>query len=131
LSTNPIRRGSSNEQEPIDGKVLWTVFGVVFLIDVLRAIGGSANSRLWLQLKADVTGIPVVTPRITEATAFGAALLGGLGVGIFDSPGETAGQFLELTDTYEPDPVRHAAYSRYYELYREVYPAIAPISQRL
>lgn len=100
-------------------------------IDVLRAIGGGARSRLWLQLKADITGIPVITPRITEAAAFGAALLAGTGAGLWTSAAEGAERFLELTDTYEPDPARHVAYTELYERYREVYPALAPISHRL
>ena len=100
-------------------------------IDVLRAIGGGARSPLWLQLKADITGIPVITPRITEAAAFGAALLAGTGAGLFGSAAEGAERFLELTQTFQPDPARHAAYTRGYELYREVYPAVAAISHRL
>ena len=100
-------------------------------IDVLRAIGGGARSKLWLQLKADITGIPVITPRITEAAAFGAALLAGTGAGLWGSAAEGAERFLELTDRDEPDPARHAAYSEVYERYREVYPATAPISHRL
>ena len=100
-------------------------------IDVLRAIGGGAKSPLWLQLKADITGIPVITPRITEAAAFGAALLAGVGVGLWPTAADGASRFLELTDTFEPDAPRHTAYSRLYEEYREVYPAVAPISHRL
>ena len=88
-------------------------------IDVLRAIGGGARSQLWLQLKADITGIPVITPRITEAAAFGAALLAGAGAGLWASAAEAAERFLELTDTYQPDPLRHRAYSDRYELYRD------------
>jgi xylulokinase len=100
-------------------------------IDVLRAIGGGARSERWLQLKADVTGIPVITPRITEAAAFGAALLAGTGAGLWATAAEGAERFLELTDRYDPDPARHAAYSEVYERYRELYPAVAPICHRL
>jgi len=100
-------------------------------IDVLRAIGGGAKSPLWLQLKADITGIPVVTPKITEAAGFGAALLAGVGVGIFPSAAEAADRFLQLTDEYYPDPARHAAYNHQFELYRLVYPAVAPITHLL
>jgi xylulokinase len=100
-------------------------------IDVLRAIGGGAKSRRWLQLKADITGIPVITPRITEAAAFGAALLAGAGAGLWPSAADGAERFLQLTDRYEPDPARHAAYSELYERYCEVYPAVAPITHRL
>jgi xylulokinase len=100
-------------------------------IDVLRAIGGGARSQRWLQLKADVTGIPVVTPRVTEAAALGAALLAGVGAGSFPSVAVAAGRFLQLNETYLPDPARHDRYTRQYELYRQVYPAVAPLSHQL
>jgi xylulokinase len=100
-------------------------------IHILRAIGGGAKSPLWLQLKTDITGIPVVLPKITEAAGFGAALLAGVGAGIFPSAVEAAGRFLQLTLEYHPDPARHAAYNRQFELYRQIYPAIAPIIHQL
>jgi xylulokinase len=52
-------------------------------------------------------------------------------VGVFPSAAAGAERLLELGDRYEPDPVRHAAYGRQYELYRELYPAVADISHRL
>lgn len=100
-------------------------------IDVLRAIGGGAKSALWLQLKADITGIPVTTPQITEAAGFGAALLAGAGAGIFSSAKTAAEQFLELTHTYQPDPTRCKAYAHQYEIYRQLYAAVAPITHQL
>jgi xylulokinase len=100
-------------------------------VDGLRAIGGGAKSPLWLQLKADITDIPVTTPRSVEASGFGAALLAGVGAGLFPSAAEAANRFLQFTGEYKPDRDRHAAYTRQYELYRQVYPAIAPITHRL
>jgi xylulokinase len=100
-------------------------------IDLLRAIGGGARSALWLQLKADITGIPVVAPRITEAAAFGAALLAGAGAGLIASARDGADRLVEVSATYQPDAVRHAAYGARFEAYRELYPALAPISHRL
>jgi xylulokinase len=100
-------------------------------IEVLRAIGGGARSARWLQLKADVTGIPVVAPRVIEAAALGAALLAGLGVGLYPSAAEASERCLHLAETYLPDPARHARYTRQYELYRQVYPAVAPIAHQL
>lgn len=100
-------------------------------IDVLRAIGGGAKSKLWLQLKADITGIPVITPKITEAAGFGAALLAGVGVGLFPSADEAANRFLQLTDEYLPNSARHAAYTQQFGLYRQVYPTVSPITHQL
>jgi xylulokinase len=100
-------------------------------IDQLRAIGGGARSDLWLQLKADVTGIPVVTPRITEAAGWGAALLAGMGAGHFPSAAQAAEERLHLARRFDPDPERGARYNEQYTLYREVYPVLKSLQHRL
>ena len=100
-------------------------------IDELRAIGGGARSELWLQLKADITGIPVVAPRITEAASWGAALLAGVGAGHFASAAEAAEETVHLDRRFEPDPERAARYEERYALYREVYPALKSIHHRM
>ncbi len=56
----------------------------------LRVDGGAARSSLLLQLQADLSGVPVVRPRDVETTARGAALLAGLGVGLWDRAGLAA-----------------------------------------
>jgi len=100
-------------------------------IDELRAIGGGARSSLWVQLKADITGIPIVVPRITEAACWGAALLGGVGAGVFGSAAQAMEEMLHLEHRFEPDPARTARYGERYALYREVYPAVRAINGRL
>jgi glycerol kinase len=65
--------------------------------------GASANSFL-MQFQADITGIPVVRPRVLETTALGAALLAGLGAGIYGSPEEaTKGWLKDLEFTPRMD----------------------------
>ena len=103
--------------------------GVV--IDELRAIGGGARSPLWVQLKADITGIPVAVPRVTEAACWGAAILAGVGAGRFASAAEAAEATVRLDRYVYPDSERRAIYEQRHALYREVYPAIASISHRL
>ena len=100
-------------------------------VDELRAIGGGARSELWLQLKADITGIPVVAPRITEAASWGAALLAGVGAGQFASAAQAAEEMLHLERRFDPDPARAARYEERYQLYREVYPALKGIHHRM
>ncbi len=103
--------------------------GVV--IDVLRAIGGGARSGMWLQLKADVTGIPVATPSVTEAAGLGAALLAGVGAGVFPSAATAAKGCLRIAETRQPDPVAHRSYDERYAIYRDLYAAVVPFSRRL
>jgi xylulokinase len=100
-------------------------------INELRAIGGGAKSPLWLQLKADVTGIPVAVPRVTESACWGAALLAGYGVGLYQNIAEAAEQSVVLTSRYEPDPKRSKQYESMYKIYCDLYPAVKDILHRL
>jgi len=103
--------------------------GVV--IDELRAIGGGARSDLWLQLKADITGIRVVAPAVTEAAGLGAAILAGVGAGCFASAAQAAERMIKFKRTFEPDDERAKWYEDRYAIYREVYSTVAPLHYRL
>jgi glycerol kinase len=59
----------------------------------LRVDGGASNNNLMMQFQADILGVPVVRPVVTETTALGAAYLAGLGVGLWKSPSEIASQW--------------------------------------
>ncbi|NDJ78971.1 MAG: hypothetical protein GYB65_22195 [Chloroflexi bacterium] len=100
-------------------------------IDQLRAIGGGARSDLWVQLKADITGIPVAVPRITEAACWGAALLAGAGAGCFTDVRAAAEAAVQFGQHISPDPTRHARYTDQYALYRQLYPAVKDIHHQL
>jgi xylulokinase len=93
-------------------------------ITQLRAVRGGARSARWAQLKADITGLPVVRPCIEEAGCLAAAILAGCGTGIYRSVSEAAGALVRIKDRFEPDLARHAAYTQRYELYRGIYPAL-------
>jgi glycerol kinase len=56
-------------------------------LDALRVDGGAAVNNLLMQFQADILGVPVVRPRVTETTALGAAYLAGLAMGFWESPG--------------------------------------------
>ncbi len=100
-------------------------------IDELRAIGGGARSDLWLQLKADITGIPVVVPQVTDASCWGAALLAGAGAGAFGDLKRVAEDTVQLARRFEPDPDRSARYAERYALYSELYPALGDLLHRM
>jgi len=59
----------------------------------VRADGGAARNDLLMQFQADLLGVPVVRPQVTETTALGAAYLAGLAVGFWDSQEEIAAQW--------------------------------------
>ncbi len=96
-------------------------------IQELRAIGGGARSPLWLRLKADITGLPVACPQVTEAAAWGAAALAGQGAGVFASAAQAVQERLQFTQRILPQPAQQALYQPRYALYRRLYPALADL----
>ena len=94
---------------------------------ILRAMGGSANSRVWTQIKADVTGHGIEVPASDTATTLGAAILAGVGTGVYCSFEEAAERTIRVKKTFTPDPEKRAVYDRGYETYRKLYPALEEI----
>ena len=83
----------------------------------LRVSGGDARLGTWNRIKADVLGIPVV--RVPgDATAAGAALLAGLGVGVYRDPAEAVSIAGRPDAPIEPDPDARARYDELYPAYR-------------
>jgi len=87
----------------------------------MTAIGGGARSGLWRKMLADLYAIPVKTPKPDGGAAFGAAILAGVGVGIYESLEEACAGLLQIGEVSEPDPSRHEAYMPYFELYKKLY----------
>jgi len=74
-------------------------------VEVCRAAGGGTRSAWWMQLKADMLGIPVEVTDQLEPGTLGAALLAGVGIGTFRSLSEAA-ERVGLARRYEPDSAR-------------------------
>ena len=87
----------------------------------LRAMGGAANSPLWMQIKADVTGRRIEVPSSDTATALGAAILAGVGTGVYADFDEAVRRTVRLKHTYEPCAQRAAVYDGGYQVYRALY----------
>jgi xylulokinase len=93
----------------------------------LRVVGGGAKSPLWNQIKADVTGLPVNVPEITETTALGAAFLALVGIGAFASLTEVSEHIVKIRERTEPAPATASLYTESYERYRQTYFAMLPV----
>lgn len=90
-------------------------------VDVLRAMGGSANSLLWTQIKSDVTGKPIVVPSSDTATTLGAAMLAGVGVGMYMDFEEAVKMTVENKRYHVPNQADREVYDRNYKMYRSLY----------
>ena len=96
----------------------------------LRVVGGGAKSKLWNQIKADVTGLQVNVPEITETTALGAAFLALVGIGAYTSLTEVTEHLVKIREHMEPNPAITSMYSEAYEQYRQTYFAMLPVFEK-
>lgn len=97
----------------------------------LRAMGGSANSLVWTQLKADITGHPIEVPASDTATTLGAAILAGVGVGVYAGFASAVAQTVAVRRTHQPNAALQAVYAQSYARYRELYTRLAPMMAQL
>jgi len=97
----------------------------------LRAIGGGAKSRKWLQLKADVFGRPVDSLNVTEAACLGMAVMAGVATGSYTDAKEGVQTAIQRTKRYEPHRERAAAYDERMKVYAQLYAATKPLIQGL
>jgi xylulokinase len=100
-------------------------------IPELTATGGGSGSPEWVQLKADVLGRPIRLCPTREAAALGAAVLAAHGGGLYPTIESAVAAMARRGVVIEPRPARTAAHGERLELYRSIYPSIAPITRRL
>jgi len=98
-------------------------------VDVASLVcsGGGARHALWRQIQADVYGRPLSIVSEEDHSAYGAALLAGIGFGRYESVDAGQLRHLPITGTVEPDPSNLELYDHLYTLYRSLYPALKPV----
>lgn len=95
-------------------------------IDRIVAVGGGAQASLWTQIVSDVTGRPQAIPSLVVGASLGAAFLAASAVGSADIEA-----WNPMVDVRQPDADATREYDALYALYRELYPATAPIAHAL
>lgn len=90
-------------------------------VDAFTATGGGARSDAWLQIKADVFGLPFIRPAETEGSTLGAAMLAGIATGVFADAGQAVEACVRRARTFYPDPARHQRYREKAEAYAALY----------
>ncbi|MGQ9629738.1 MAG: xylulokinase [bacterium] len=101
------------------------------VVDAIRAIGGGARSSIWRSIMANIYGKPVLRPQfLGEATSLGAAIIGGVGVGIFRDF-SVADDLVKIVDAIEPNPAIRERYNLLYPIFRDAYASLLEIYDRL
>lgn len=99
------------------------------LIREVRVSGGGAKSPLWRQIMTDVLGVPLVVAEAIEGAAYGAALLAGVGGGVWADVQTAAIAAVKTGARVEPG-ADAGAYEETYQLYRDLYPLLKPAFDR-
>jgi xylulokinase len=100
-------------------------------IEDFRVVGGGSRSDAWVQTCADIFGQPFTRPVVTEAGALGAAIIAGVGSGVFKSYPEGVDAMVRLERTFEPDMHRHERYQIRYQFYQRLGPLMADYLREL
>lgn len=86
----------------------------------IRAMGGAANSKLWMQIYSDVTGCKISIPTSDTATTLGAAMMAGVGIGMYKSFEEAVNETVKITRIQEPCAENYEEYKKAMDLYLEL-----------
>ena len=96
--------------------------GITF--ERVHLLGGPTKSTLWNQIQCDVYGHPVCTLVNSDAAVTGAAILGGVGVGVFKDASSGVENLVKIKTAYTPDPGNVARYNDLYDVYKNLYSAL-------
>lgn len=90
----------------------------------MLACGGGGTSPLWRQMLADIYNCPVRTVKSKEGPALGAAILAGVGAGLYPSVPQACGELVQVNEPQSPNQEQVAVYEKFYQVYRGLYPAL-------
>jgi xylulokinase len=97
----------------------------------VRVTGGGGRSALWRQMQADIYGTEVATLAVEQGPAYGAALLAGVGTGVFADVGAAVDRCVLVDDVTKPDGAAHEHYAEVYTVYRDLYGKLRPSMHQL
>ncbi len=96
-------------------------------VEDLLLLGGGARSRIWAQIRADCTGLPVQRPALTDTSPLGAAICAAVAGGLHSDIPSCAARVGGNVETVEPDPAARAAYDDAYGAYRRLFDSLRPM----
>ena len=93
--------------------------------------GGGARSDLWCQIRADILGVELRRNAVLDSGTLGAAVIAGVGVGLFPSLPAATREMLRIERSFVPNSTLAANYNDLFSLYQETYQALSPVHHRL
>jgi len=95
---------------------------------IIHHSGGGSRSDLWCQIRSDVLGKALKRTATSDAGVLGAALMAGVGVGLFSSLAQATKEFVLFDQVFEPQSAEHAYHVARYQAYQLVYEQLKPVN---
>lgn len=95
----------------------------------IRAAGGPTRSKFWMQMHADVTGLPIVFTKFTEGPLMGSAMLAGVGAGLFPDIQAASDAMVSTDRVLQPNAEAHKEYSFFKTQYNDLYESMKHVLQ--
>lgn len=100
-------------------------------VEKTKICGGGAKSPLWKKMIANILNVTVEVPKSEEGPAMGGAMLAAVACGEYQNVKEAADAIVRVVETIEPDPVLVEKYEERYQKFKQIYPALKPVFQKL
>ena len=96
----------------------------------IRVIGGLTRNPVYMRIKASLAGQPITVIELPDAVAMGAALLAGIGAGLYRDLADAQARMRRDECVIAPDPAEHAFYRRFVdEVHAPAYPQLRPVHE--
>ena len=116
-------------------------FGTEAIFEAMRAqgvpveeiivSGGATKNRLWLQMHADVSNVPLILTDVTEGPALGSAMVAAVGAGWYEDIPAASLAMTKVSDVIQPDPQAHEEYMFNYQAYKDSYESMKDLMARV
>ena len=101
-----------------------------FKPDKLVYCGGATKSKVWMQMYADVTGIPATLTQVGDAVVLGSCMLAAVGAGLYQSLPDAARNMVHEAEVIEPNKDKHEQYQFYLQQYMDAWPQMAELTHK-
>ncbi len=97
----------------------------------IYACGGPTRSRLWMQIHADVSNVPINIPKVQDAPLLGSAMLAAVACGLHPTVAQAAENMVHISDRIEPNEANHEAYQFFVDRYVKTYDQLAGLMHEM
>jgi xylulokinase len=112
-------------------EIILSIFRNHTAVEQMIVVGGGARGAVWRQMMADIYNLKIMKPNyLEEATSMGAAIIGGVGAGLFENF-DVVNKFIKIESIQEPDKANQRQYEKMMPIFDSCYTALVDVYENL